>query len=426
MATIEAINFKQHRAVVLDKQVTWSAVQHTNPINSLPQLFWADGKPWREVNLWLMEQALDRDLTLATVDAKAVSLLSYANWLEFSCVDWWHFPVRKADRCLNRYRGFLIKQRGDGHLAPATVTQRMRVAIQLYRWLQTNKIISSDWPLWTERNIGIHVHDVFGFKRAIECVSTDLMIPNRRSTSDRLEDGLLPISANDRDSLLEFSRTHGSQELYLMLLLGFFSGLRIQTISDLKIQTINNALPEPGVSGLYKIHVGPDATPRVATKYNVSGFVWITKSLLERLKQYAYDTRRLKREALADTNNKDLLFLTRFGNPYARRASDKSPAINVELFHLREKARNRQLSVLQNFHFHQSRCTFATELARLAIRVGGAIHAIAIVKEALLHRSESSSLKYIKFLEKSPIKEEAANEFTTEFLGLVSKQDENL
>jgi hypothetical protein len=52
--------------------------------------------------------------------------------------------------------------------------------------------------------------------------------------------------------------------------------------------------------------------------------------------------------------------------------------------------------------------------------VGGAINAIAIVMEAMLHKDEATTFRYIKFVEKTPAKTEAANAFTREFLGIIS------
>jgi integrase len=72
-----------------------------------------------------------------------------------------------------------------------------------------------------------------------------------------------------------------------------------------------------------------------------------------------------------------------------------------------------------HFRFHQSRATFATELARVVLRNGGISLAIQIVKEALLHKDEKTTLKYIRFIEKSAVMQEAADAFTREFLGLV-------
>ncbi|RBH41582.1 integrase [Pseudomonas sp. MWU13-2860] len=92
---------------------------------------------------------------------------------------------------------------------------------------------------------------------------------------------------------------------------------------------------------------------------------------------------------------------------------------------LRKEGMAEGIKSLRKFRFHQSRCTFATEIAHLAIKVGGSINAIAIVKEFLLHKHESTSFKYIKFVEKTPIKIEIGNAFTRDFLGLLgSKEDD--
>ncbi|EOA02925.1 bacteriophage integrase/recombinase [Herbaspirillum frisingense GSF30] len=69
------------------------------------------------------------------------------------------------------------------------------------------------------------------------------------------------------------------------------------------------------------------------------------------------------------------------------------------------------------FKFHQTRATFGTELARLALKYANATEAISMVKEALLQRSELSALHYIRFVERTPIKIEIANEFTRSFIG---------
>ncbi|WP_171910382.1 site-specific integrase [Paraburkholderia fungorum] len=273
--------------------------------------------------------------------------------------------------------------------------------------------------MWQERIVGIHIPDPTGFERTIGVLTTDLSIPNRRPVGVRLEFGLLPIRAEDRNDALKLANDHASEELYLMLMLGFFTGMRIGTIADLKVQTLDNAVPDPAARHFFKITVGPGAHPPVAVKLGVTGQISLSSLLLNRLRDYATGARRLKREIKASLQNKDLLFLTRFGNSFCQNGVNNSNAINVEMHSFREKAKSSGLNALRDFHFHQSRCTFATELARLAIRVGGSMFAISMVKRALLVKSESTALHYIRFVEETPIKEQAANDFTREFLGLV-------
>jgi hypothetical protein len=82
---------------------------------------------------------------------------------------------------------------------------------------------------------------------------------------------------------------------------------------------------------------------------------------------------------------------------------------------------NAGIKVLKQFHFHQTRCTFATELAAIALRSGDGLNAIAIVKEALLHAHERTSLGYIKFVQQTPTKSAAANDFTKAFSGSLKR-----
>jgi hypothetical protein len=56
------------------------------------------------------------DTSLKTVASNMNGLLSYAKFLEHHQLHWLTCPVRKADRCLVRYRGALIKMRDSGQL----------------------------------------------------------------------------------------------------------------------------------------------------------------------------------------------------------------------------------------------------------------------------------------------------------------------
>ena len=393
-------------------------------IEDLPHLFWEDGSPWREANLWAHERITSTDVGLKTVQSNMIALQSYANWLEETGTKWWDFPPRKADRCLVRYRGALIEARDDGELAPSTTSQRMATLIRFYRWLHSSGLVSADWPMWHERMIGIRLVDPVGFSRTVMVSSTDLAIQNRKAPGHRLEDGLLPVSTKDRESVLAFAQENAGEELFLMLTLGFFTGMRLGTLTDLRIETLERAVPDPSSSELCRLAVGPGANPSVHTKGGVTGHIHITRAHLNALRQYFYSARRLSRQALAAPENRNLIFLTRFGSPYSTRGSNKSQPVNVAMHALRARGASHGLAVLRHFHFHQTRCTFATELARLAISICGAINALAIVKEFLLHKHEATSLLYIKFIQKTPVKEEAANAFTREFLGAITKRGE--
>ena len=422
MATLEYIRYTPHRWHLTSNQIAWIQLAHSEPVDGLPQIFWSDYTPWTEANLWARERASTGDTSIQTVQANLLALHAYANWLELSGTNWTDFPQKKADRCLIKYRGALVMARNAGYIAPSTASARMSVTVQFYRWIYKSGLISPEAAMWNERSVGIRISDTTGLERTVLVQSTDLAIPKRKAPGARLEDGLLPLSLSDRDSLLEFAAHHASDELQLMLALGFFCGMRLGTIADLKIETLENAAPDPATPELFRLAVGPGAHPPVHTKGGATGQVYITKDLLNAVRAYFYSARRLKRQSIATEADRNVVFLTARGNRYAQHCANKSSAINVQIHALRKRGEANGVHALRHFHFHQSRATYATELARLAISVAGAINAIALVREALLHKNESTSLQYIKFVETSPAKERANNAFSEAFLGLIKSR----
>ncbi|HBO1230210.1 TPA: site-specific integrase [Pseudomonas aeruginosa] len=423
MARLEIILLTRHKLAVIAEKIQLSAMA-TGSTERLPQIFWENSRPWAEANLWLYERVSEGQVTEDTIHSNAVALHAYAQWLENTATSWSDFPQRKADRCLVKYRGSLKERMRKGEISTSVASNRIRVVISFYRWLNANKLISTDWPMWTERLVGVRIQNSFGLDRTLLVNSTDLAISNRRSNTDKLEDGLLPVSPAFRDEILGVAREHSSEELELMLSLSFFTGMRLGTICDLKLETIENASPDPATPNLYRLEVGPEATPSVHTKGGVTGFVWILKGQLETIKDYMYSLRRINRESLAEEANKNLVFLTRFGNPYTRN-SNRSSVINVEMYSLRKAAVAKGIKV-HEFRFHQARATFATELTRALIESHGKVNILEIVKSAMLHKHESTTLKYIKFVEKSPVKAEAANAFTRAFLGIKEMELRNV
>ncbi|WP_223460355.1 site-specific integrase [Pseudomonas sp. A-R-26] len=416
MARIETVRYRSHRAEILDEWVDWKPCETDPIIETLPLIFWTDGKPWREVNLWFFELASDRAIDIKTVNSKASSLLTYAKWLEENGISWSHFPEKKSERCLDRYRGALVLMRHESDLAPSTVSHKIRVVVQFYKWLVRRKLFSPQWPMWVSKTIGISYTDKKGFSRVQEVSSTSLAIPNRKRPHERLEDGVWPVSEADREIILDCAEQCMPVEISLMLLLGFHTGMRVQTITDLKVQTLLQAIPHPLMDHIYLITVGPGASPTVATKYDVFGQIEIPKLLLDQLIDYAYSTKRILRKIKAKLDCQDLVFLTKIGNPYARRGFDTSTAINVAMHKLREIGKSKNIIALSSFHFHQSRATFATEYAIFAVSTDPQ-NAISLVMRALLQKDEVTALRYIKFAKRVPIRSASANKFTQRFLG---------
>ncbi len=415
VASLEHIYYRPQNARINEDALEWEYINR-KPISRLPQIVWGDNTTWAEANIWSLEQATSSKKDLKTVHSNMSHLLAYAKWLESESINWWHFPERESERCLVRFRGALVSARNNGDLAPSTASQRMAAVIRFYKWMHSRRLISPEWPMWEQRVVGIKLTNAFGLEHTMRVASTDLAIANRKvAGAIQLEDGLLPVSVSAMKEIIALADRVSSEELALMLRLGFFTGMRLGSITDLKVQTLENATHYPN-AGWKRLAVGPGARPPVATKFSVSGAVPIPAELLESLINYSMSTRRLKRQAIARKEDRDLLFLTRYGNAYN---SDQSRAINVEMSRLRQGGKRSGLKIMRGFHFHRTRATFATELMRISLMFMPVGDAIQFVREACLHKDESTTLKYIKFIESNKAMADAADAFTKLFMGLV-------
>ncbi|SFY21963.1 Site-specific recombinase XerD [Pseudomonas sp. NFR02] len=385
-------------------------------IAQLPQIFWSDGSSWREANAWLGELAANKANDIKTVHSKAAALLNYAKWLEVSKNSWMQVHGRKDERCINKFRGALILARQEGSYSASTVSSRIRVIRQFYSWIVKNNLVTLSTPLWRERRISIQFTDRYGFAKSKDVITTDLAIPLRSRKNIDLEDGLWPVSTEDREKILNCARDNAPLEIYYMLLLGFHTGMRIQSIGDIKAQTIARAIVHPLQDGISTIAIGPGADPSVATKYGKTGRIEIPTSLVQQLRVYSLSEERLLRSTRAQHQDQDILFITKAGNRYTRADRNTSGAINTAMCELRKIGKRLGINALIDFKFHQSRATYATEYATFALSIDP-VSAIEMVRRNLLHKDEATTMKYIKFIKQHPLISEINNKFTKRFLG---------
>lgn len=412
MARLEYIDYQTHRAVRCNGCVVWSADEAMPIFNDLPQIYWDSGIPWDEVNLWATEMALDRRVQPATICSLMEHLHKYASWLEETHIDWRHFPKRKADRVLDKYRGELVKSRDKGRLSPSTATARMNATIRFYRYAEGNGLIGETGQKWQTRTAVIHFHDTAGFIRSIARETTDLAIPNRTRAGTFVEEGLAPLSGEHMLALLKYTQKSASEELHLMLLTGFFTGARIGTITALTLPALEGAVRDAHVKGMWNVPVGPGTG--IPTKLSVSGNLLIPNELMARLREYAYSKRHINRVIKARDVHKPLLFLTRQGLPF------KPTAINREMVEVRRDAYRSGLKFMDRFKFHQARATFGTWLMSIALKEVSVQSAIEFVKRSMHHKHESTTFRYVRFIEHTKAKIEVANAFSHAFLGLPS------
>lgn len=413
MAHLEYILYKPHRPEIGLSGVVWELDVALRPIVRLPQIFWKDGTPWREVNLWALEMGRSCDLSIKTVNGLLEHLHKYANWLEEESVDWRHFPQTKADRVLVRYRGHLIDERDADVLKPSTTTARMNAVIRFYRFAGGKNFISQEMPKWKDRQVVLPYFDTKGFQRTMTCVTTDVSIPNRVRSGLRLEDGLLPLTEQHKLELLEFAHHKTSPELYLMLMTGFFTGARLGTIITLRTTALDNAVRDPALTGMWLVKAGPGTGIR--TKLNVSGDLMIPDQLMVQLRAYVTSRRHVDRIIKADDGDKTLVFLTRFSAPYTVSSVDR------KMVDLRRAGQAAGFKFLQKFKFHQTRATYGTWLMKLCLGVSSVKAAIEFVKNAMFHKHEATTFGYVTFNEKTKDSIDIEKAFAESFMGLSTR-----
>lgn len=404
---------------------TWIDIENNNVIRNssqrgpnglvIPQIFWRSNMPWREANAWLLTLALDNTKDEGTVKDKAYGILTCAKFLESEQIAWDEFPSRTDRRSLNRLRGSLILKREENYFAPSTSSSRMSAAILFYSWAAENRLLNTPRDSTEGTNIVVHYQDRQGRTRRKNVVTNRLHI-KCKTTAAAVPEGVWPVSIEDQEKILDFADAWAPIEIALMLTIGFYTGLRIGTITSLKVQTIHQALKHPMSENMSVIAVGPGASPAVATKFGITGHIDIPTTLIDYLKSYCTSARRIARTQKSAPENRNLLFLTKFGNPYARGSKGSSNPINTAMSELRRVARELKFSQLYDFNFHRTRATFATDFARICVAMDS-FNAIGNIKRQLLQKDERSAWRYIHFIEKAEIANASANRFTREFRG---------
>lgn len=416
MARTESIKLQTHIIKINAKRVEFIQSKCL-PNYQLPQIYWNNNDPWDEVNLYAYDLLLNENLNIKTVKSNIFHLNAYATWLEENNIDWTYFPETRSERCLVVFRGDLIRKRDSLDLSPSTTTQRMRAVIKFYKWLKEKNLIDTNVLMWKDKVYKKKIINKFGFENTIDIMSTDLAIPLINNSNIELEGGLSPVNPREVPNILNVAINHSSIELYLLLKLGFYTGMRIGTISDLKVETLEKSILFKNET-MSRIQVGPNASPPVSTKYSKDGSILIPTELVHELLDYCYSIRRLKRVANSLDENAELVFLTKEGNRYL---SLNNKAINVAMHRLRKIGVGLGYDVFKSFHFHQTRSTFATVLMEYCLKKMPPADAIQLVKDACMHKDELVTFKYIKFLENSKNLEKISNQYTNIFLGIESE-----
>ena len=120
MAWLEFICYEFFEHSINDQNELVVVPSTRSPIEDLPQIFWENRSPWDEANAWGLHRAAPRDVDIQTVKRTMKHLCRYATYLEEEGLDWRHFPLRKDERVLWKFRKQLIQERDEGILEGST------------------------------------------------------------------------------------------------------------------------------------------------------------------------------------------------------------------------------------------------------------------------------------------------------------------
>jgi integrase len=401
MAALEYIYYQPMKYEPDSVNAEYGFVPNLNrkSVESFPQIYLSDGEPWREANRYAFYRLLDLQKDIQTVHREMSHLSKYADWLEDTGLHWLHFPKRKAERCLFRFRGYLIECRDEGLLAPSTTSQVMNSVLAFYRWSSANGYAEARAKLFDDTKKTISFFDKVGFSRSMSVTSSELSIPNRARAGARLEDGLTPINESNTKILMSYLANHRNYELYLMHKVALMTGCRHGTITTLNIDALRKAHPDATFPELMKVKVGPGTG--VQTKGDVSGEVYFAAELIAELNHYFASPEAILRRSKAKDELQKKVFLTSRGNRYTNQT------FGTLLHRLKSELTEDGYTQFGRFKFHQLRATFGTMLMRAALVAVSDSQASAIefVRDAMLHKEESTTWKYIKFIEKEPVEE---------------------
>lgn len=394
MAIVKHIDFTVHD--VTYEMATPSLVPLGN-LKGAPVIYGEDEMMWEEAAAYLASRlrlVWSRELDIRTVESDAKHLRAYLEYCESHSLCAMEFGARRQDKPTYGFRGFVIDQKRRRVIAPSTASARMNAVKQFFAWALKCGILPASAQPYIETSMHTQIQDRAGFSRRIAILTSDLSIKKSSRERASLEGGLTPVSRTLRDELIAAGYRHASPEFALMLDLGFRSGMRIETICGLTVESLSKA--QANATGeTYYIKVGP--SHGVPTKQGVNYSPQIPKDLFARLRQYEGSARRLKRTAGADAKNRHLLFLNRWSRPYVDLDRHGANSISQLLQRLKPHLPHTDL---RYFYFHCTRATFGTAVVLAGLAAGERKDRIVRrLMELLGHRNASSSFRYIAFVE---------------------------
>lgn len=378
----------------------------------MPAIIWSDGEPWLPAMAYLREKAHEAYATggsTKTVMLHANALAAYASWLEREELDWSHFPEDRSLRPTYRYRGHVMDRIRDQTLARSTAANHMSVLRAFYGWAAYVGYLHRSAEPYRPRVVAVRYADAIGRERVTSVVSSDLAIRRGKQSRRGVEEGCVPLRRADRDALLGIAAEHFRPEFVLALKLGFYSGMRLGTILGLTHTALRKHFPSREMPDWFSISVGPEHG--IPTKAGVTYHPSMPEPLLRELLTYCRSGRRDARTKKAAPEHKDLVLLSKDGEPLSTRS------FSHDMTDLRKIACAQGLR-LRTFRFHDTRATFGTSFVLASMQADHKPNQVLPVLMRLMgHTTAASSMIYIDFVEEDE-RMDAASAAWEEWLGV--------
>ncbi|PTB17057.1 site-specific integrase [Trinickia symbiotica] len=400
-----------------DARPQWIA--RTFPLFPVVRL--ADGAPWAEANLWLIDimesKSSPNMLTFASI---ADDLVAFRRYLDDEGVDWLAFPANKRQRPTYRYSASIRLAVQAGELSASVARRRIGAVVRFYRWLIAEAGFKPANAPWVESGRFIEFRDQKGFSSAIEVKTTDLSISGRRADDpwdDHIQDGgrLRPLPSAEQSALLESLAAFGNTEMTLVHLFALLTGARIQTVLTVRAKHVMRK-PREFHGDDIRLACGPGTG--VDTKGGVKGVLHLPRGFYERLYIYMHSDRARKRRQMADGGDHpdQQLFLSHRGAPLYEDRVSRSPVGTGPRVRrhvktgqaVRQFIRDELLPMMRvrlgnpryEFSFHDLRATFGLNMVD-AMTANGTKYTRALdqLRQLMWHVQPSMTERYLAYRE---------------------------
>lgn len=292
-----------------------------------PIVLSADGSPWAEANVYLIEQAeLSTEPNTLSLGTKAEDLAAFRRFCEEDGLDWLYFGPRKFNRPTYLYSAELKHLIRKKKIAVSVAKRRMSAVIKFYNWLIASKVLVPENPPWVESGVAAVFKDDYGVSNSKTVTTTDVSIKVGKTNDpweERIYDGgkLRPLPMTEQKAILESLTDLGNTEITLAHLLALLTGAREQTVLTFRVKHVKTP-PHEIIGDDVRILCGPGTG--IDTKKNKPGTLHVPKYLYERLYIYAHSSRALARRTKNGVDDDEqYLFLTQHGLPFYESIEDR-------------------------------------------------------------------------------------------------------